>query len=167
MSQPIPQEEFISSRIYTIRGQKVMLDFDLAETYGVSTTRLNEQVKRNQKRFPEDFMFQLGDSEFKNLMSQNAISSWGGRRKMPFAFTEHGAVMVASVLNSDRAIDASIFVVRTFVKLRQIVNAHQELAQKVDMLEEKYDAQFQQVIQAIEDLSEQKNQPREPIGFKK
>lgn len=167
MSQPIPQEEFISSRIYTIRGQKIMLDYDLAEMYAVETKMLKRAVRRNIERFPQDFMFELSEEELQNLRYQFGTSSWGGLRYLPFAFTEHGAVMLASVLNSPTAAKASIFVVRTFVKLRQIVNAHQELAQKVDMLEEKYDAQFQQVIQAIEDLSEQKNQPRELIGFKK
>jgi ORF6N domain len=109
MRELIAQEAFIASQIYFIRGQKVIFDSDLAQLYGVSTSRLNEQIKRNINRFPSDFMFQLTETEFKNLISQNAISSWGGRRKLPLVFTEHGALMAASVLNSQAAIDAGIF----------------------------------------------------------
>jgi hypothetical protein len=102
-------EEVIMSKIYLIRGQKVMLDRDLAELYGVETRRLNEQVKRNIDRFPADFMFQLNQEEFKILKSQFATSSWGGRRKLPFAFTEHGVLMLSSVLNSDKATSENEF----------------------------------------------------------
>ena len=112
-------EENIAHRILLLRGQKVMMDSDLAEIYGVTTMRLNEQVKRNIRRFPEDFMFQLSVEEWKNLISQNAISSslvnakmWGGRRTLPYVFTEHGTIMLASILNSERAVSASIYVVR-------------------------------------------------------
>lgn len=166
MSQLIPNEEVIISRIYTIRHQKVMLDSDLAEVYGVSTTRLNEQVKRNIDRFPEDFMFQLTESELQNLISQNATSSWGGRRKLPYAFTEHGAVMAASILKSEAAVKASIFVVRTFIKLRQLISGYHELTERMDGLEEKYDSQFEQVIHALEGLAEKKKESRKLIGFK-
>ena len=166
MSQLIPNGEVIISRIYTIRHQKVMLDSDLAEVYGVSTTRLNEQVKRNIDRFPEDFMFQLTESELQNLISQNATSSWGGRRKLPYAFTEHGAVMAASILKSEAAVKASIFVVRTFIKLRQLISGYHELTERMDGLEEKYDSQFEQVIHALEGLAEKKKEPRKLIGFK-
>jgi hypothetical protein len=103
-----PDSHRVISQIYHIRGQGVMLDADLAAVYGVSTSRLNEQVKRNLNRFPPEFMFQLTREEFDNLISQNATSSWSGRRKLPFAFTEHGAVMAASVLNTDAAVQASI-----------------------------------------------------------
>src|SRR5512145_744779 len=112
----------IESRILFIRGQKVMLDADLAELYGVETRRLNEQVSRNIERFPVDFMFQLTAEEFANLKSQFATSSWGGRRKLPYAFTEHGAIMAASVLNSQRAIEISVHVVRAFVRLRDLIS---------------------------------------------
>jgi len=111
----------IQSKIYEIHGYKVMLDFDLAGIYKVSTGRLNEAVKRNIKRFPSDFMFQLTKGEWENLISQNAISSWGGTRKLPFAFTELGATMLSSVLRSDVAIEASILVVRAFIAVRQLV----------------------------------------------
>jgi hypothetical protein len=152
----IPMER-VQSRILVIRGQKVILDSDLASLYGVSTTRLNEQVKRNKSRFPEDFVFQLNKEEFKNLMSQFAISrlsgwDWGGRRKLPYAFTEHGAIMAASVLNSTRAVQVSIFVVRAFVQLRLAVSTHRELADKLQQLEaklQKHDKQIGALITAI------------------
>ena len=166
MSQLIPTEEVLISRIHTIRHQKVMLDSDIAEIYGVSTTRLNQQVSRNIDKFPEDFMFQLTDSELQNLMLQNATSSWGGRRKLPYAFTEHGAVMAASILKSEAAVKASIFVVRTFIKLRQLISGYHELTERIDGIEEKYDSQFEQVIHALEGLAEKKKEPRKLIGFK-
>jgi len=130
----------IESRILLIRGQKVMLDADLAELYGVETRRLNEQVSRNIERFPEDFMFQLTAEEFANLKSQFATSSWGGRRKLPYAFTEHGSIMAASVLNSARAIEISVHVVRAFVRMRELVAGNKELAQKLNQLDRKVGA---------------------------
>ena len=166
MSQLIPNEDVIISRIYTLRHQKVMFDFDLAEMYGVSTRRLKEAVRRNIERFPEDFMFELTTDEFQNLRSQIATSSWGGSRYPPFAFTEHGAVMLASILNSETAVKASIFVVRTFIKLRQLISGYHELAERMDGLEEKYDSQFEKVIHALEGLAEKKKEPRKLIGFK-
>ena len=135
--------------------------------YGIETRVLKQAVRRNMGRFPEDFMFELTTEEFQNLRSQIVTSSWGGSRYPPFAFTEHGAVMLASVLNSETAVKASIFIVRTFVKLRQLVSGYQTLTERMDMLEDKYDSQFEQVINALEQLSEQKNEPRIPIGFKK
>jgi hypothetical protein len=165
MSQLIPTEEVIISRIHTIRNQKVMFDFDLAEMYGVSTRRLKEAVRRNINRFPEDFMFELATEEFQNLRSQFATSSWGGSRYPPFAFTEHGAVMLASILNSESSVKASIFVVRTFVKLRQLISGYQALTERMDGLEEKYDSQFEQVLQALDGLAEKKKEPRKYIGF--
>jgi ORF6N domain len=165
MSQLIPTEEVIISRIHTIRNQKVMFDFDLAEMYGVSTRRLKEAVRRNINRFPEDFMFELATEEFQNLRSQIATSSWGGSRYPPFAFTEHGAVMLASILNSESSVKASIFVVRTFVKLRQLISGYQALTERMDGLEEKYDSQFEQVLQALDGLAEKKKEPRKYIGF--
>ena len=162
-----PTEESVISKIYIVKNQRVMMDFDLAEIYGVETKRLKEAVRRNVERFPEDFMFELTQHEFQNLRTQIASSSWGGSRYPPFAFTEHGAVMLASVLNSETAIKASIFVVRTFVKLRQIINNYQSLSDRVDDLEDKFDVQLSHILEAIEELSEQKNAPREPIGFNK
>ena len=127
--------ERIESRILLIRGHKVMLDSDLAELYVVTTKRLNEQVKRNRQRFPADFMFQLTSDEATNLRSRIATSKQGrgGRRYRPYAFTEHGAIMAASVLNSHRAIEVSIYVVRAFVKLREMLRTHKELARKLAM----------------------------------
>ena len=133
-------EEFISN-IHLIRGQRVMLDADLAAMYGVSTKRLNEQVRRNMKRFPEAFMFQLTDEEFQNLRSQFATSSWGGRRYPPYAFTEHGAVMAASVLNTEAAVQASIFIVKAFVQLRNMVGMYHELEQRLTELEGQFQEQ--------------------------
>ena len=160
-------EQLTISKIYIFRNQRVMMDFDLAEIYGVETRRLKEAVRRNIERFPEDFMFELTQDEFQNLRSQIATSSWGGSRYAPFAFTEHGAVMLASVLNSDTAAKASIFVVRTFVKLKQLVDTYKVLSDKIDDLEDKYDEQLYHIIEAIRELSEQKNTPRTSIGFKK
>ncbi len=169
MRQLIPNEEVMISHIHTIRNQKVMLDFDLAEMYGIETKALKQAVRRNMGRFPEDFMFELTSEEFKTLRSQFVTSKTdearGGSRYPPFAFTEHGAVMLASVLNSETAVKASIFVVRTFVKLRQLISGYQELTERMDILENKYDTQFEQVIQALEGLSEKKKEPRKYIGF--
>jgi len=136
----IPQER-IEKAILLIRGEKVILDSESAMLYGVTTSRLNEQVKRNQERFPVDFAFRLTKQEFTHLMSQFAISSskHGGRRKLPYAFTEHGAIMAANVLSSKRAVEASVQVVRAFVKLRQMLASNAELALKLDELERKYD----------------------------
>jgi hypothetical protein len=127
MEESIQSYEEIISQIYFIRGRKVMLDSDLARIYSVETMVLNQAVKRNAERFPIDFMFQLSRQELSNLISQTVISSWGGNRKLPFVFTEHGALMLSSVLNSSSAIDASIYVVRAFVKLREVLSMHREL----------------------------------------
>ena len=149
----IPSER-IEQAILQIRGQRVILDSDLAHLYGVTTSRLNEQVKRNEDRFPEDFMFRVTDAEFRHLMSQFATSSsrWGGRRKLPLVFTEHGAVMAANVLNSPTAVAASIAVVRAFVRLREILSTHKDLARKLEDLEKKYDENFRVVFEAIRQL---------------
>ena len=159
----------IEPMILTLRGHKVILDKDLAELYGVPTWRLNEQVKRNRRRFPDDFMFQLEIDEVEALRSQNAISKSGrgGRRYSPYAFTEHGAIMAASVLNSPRAVEVSVFVVRAFVKLRQLLASHADLARKVDALEKKYDAQFKVVFDAIRQLMAPppEERPKRRIGF--
>jgi phage regulator Rha-like protein len=159
--------ERIESRILLIRGHKVMLDSDLAEVYHVSTKRLNEQVKRNRERFPEDFMFQLTHKETANLWSQSATSNSGrgGRRYRPYAFTEHGAVMLASVLNSPVAVQASIQVVRAFIRLREILATHRQLARQLADLEQKYDKQFKVVFDAIRELMAPPKKERKQIGF--
>ncbi len=150
---PVAVEE-VATRIFLVRGRRVMVDADLATLYGVRPKRLNEQVKRNQARFPEDFSFQLTDEEVDALRSQFATSrsGHGGRRYRPYVFTEHGAVMLAAVLNSPIAIEASVQVVRAFVSLRAMVAMHAELAQKLDALEGKFDHQFRIVFDAIRQL---------------
>ena len=158
----------LAGRIVVIRGQRVLLDSDLAELYEVETRRLNEQVKRNMGRFPVDFMFQLSSHEFENLKSQFATSSWGGRRKLPLAFTEHGAIMAASVLNSDRAVQMSVYVVRTFVQLRAVLLDHKALADKLTSLERRvshHDNSLAEVIEAIRALMVQPKPASRPIGF--
>ena len=152
---PFPPEQ-LEQQIFVIRGRRVMLDADLAMLYGVLPKRLNQQVKRNRARFPADFMFQLSVEEAKALLasrSQNATLKRGRNVKYaPFAFTEHGAVMLASVLNSPAAIEASLHVVRAFVRLRELLAGHKELAEKLDALEKKYDHQFKAVFEAIRQL---------------
>jgi len=161
----------IEQRILLIRGQRVMLDADLAALYGVTTKRLNEQVHRNQDRFPEDFMFRLTQDEVSCLRSQIATSkpSRGGRRYRPYAFTEHGAIMAASVLNSPRAVKVSVYVVRAFVKLREVLSTHKELARKLAELERRldtHDAHIQDLITAIQHLMAPPPEPRRRrIGF--
>lgn len=148
-----------------------MLDEDLAILYGVTTRRLNEQVSRNISRFPVDFSFQLTKEEFKALMSQNAISKpagRGGRRKPPRVFTEHGILMLSSVLRSERAVIVNIEIMRAFVRLRAILSSHDKLAQKLAALEQKYEAQFAVVFDAIRQLMEPPKQKRkERIGFRR
>jgi hypothetical protein len=162
----IPVER-IERAILSIRGEKVMLDSDLAELYGVETKRLNEQVRRNLSRFPPDFMFQLTAEEAETLRSQIATSNAGrgGRRYLPYAFTEHGALMLANVLNSERAAQTSVQVVRAFVRLRQLLASNAELARKLAALENKYDAQFKVVFDAIRQLMSPPARPKREIGF--
>jgi len=126
--------EHIARSILVLRGQKVLLDAELAALYGVTTRRLNEQVRRNRRRFPEDFLFELTTEEFANLKSHFATSSWGGRRKLPLAFTEHGAIQAATILNSPHAVEMSVYVVRAFVKLREMLASNQDLARKLTPL---------------------------------
>ena len=158
----------IERAILVIRGQKVMLDFDLAALYRVSTKRLNEQVKRNRNRFPKGFMFRLTPEEASLLRSQFATSNVkrGGRRTPPYAFTEYGAVMLASVLRSRIAVLASIQVVRAFVRQRELLASHTELARKLDALENRYDAQFKDVFDAIRALMEPEPRRSRRIGFR-
>jgi ORF6N domain len=158
----------LAGRIVVVRGQRVLLDSDLAQLYEVETRRLNEQIKRNMGRFPLDFMFQLTSDEFENLKSQFATSSWGGRRKLPLAFTEHGAIMAASVLNSDRAVEMSVYVVRAFVQLRAVLLDHKALAEQLTALERRvshHDNSLIEVINAIRALMAQPKPANRPIGF--
>lgn len=161
----------IEHMILVVRGQRVILDSDLAKLYGVTTKRLNEQVKRNAGRFPADFMLQLTATERRVLRSQSATSKpgSGGRRYAPQVFTEHGAIMAASVLNSPKAIKVSVYVVRAFVKLREFLSTHRELAAKLSELEHKVDHHDQQIvalIDAIRELMEPPPEPkRKPIGY--
>ncbi len=162
----IIQRESVNSVIFFIRGQRVILDKDLALLYGVSTKSLNLAVKRNYKRFIPEFMFQLTPEEFDSLRFQFATSKRGGRRYLPYAFTEHGVIMVASILNSNVAINASIQLVKAFVELREFFSSHKELAGKLHDLEKKYDHQFKVVFDAIRELMEPPVPKRKPIGFK-
>lgn len=156
----------IERAIYLIRGQKVMLDADLAALYGVETKHLTRAVQRNRERFPADFMLQLSKEEFAHLRCQIGTSrSWGGRRYTPYAFTEQGVAMLSSVLRSHRAVRVNIEIMRAFVRLRHLLASHQELADKLDALENKYDGQFKVVFEAIRQLM-MPPRPRPPeIGF--
>lgn len=161
----------IQKKIYEIRGHRVMLDFDLAELYEVETKRLKEAVRRNSKRFPDDFMFELNPKEFENLRTQFASSSWGGSRYMPFAFTEQGVAMLSAVLNSPKAIDVNISIMRAFVIMRQFAFNYKELSDKITELEHKYNKQFADVYEALDLLLQDKEtqedfSKRKRIGFK-
>jgi len=166
----VPVEQ-ITRLIQVVRGQKVIFDADLAQLYGVATKRLNEQVKRNTERFPEDFVFQLTKEEYAALRSQSATSNSGrgGRRYLPYAFTEHGAIMAANVLNSQRAIEISIFVVRAFVRLRRVLASHIELAKKLEELEQRvgeHDEAIRSLVAAIRQLmASPQSEERSAIGF--
>ncbi|MFQ5906261.1 MAG: ORF6N domain-containing protein [bacterium] len=161
---PIPAER-IERSILLIRGQKVILDKDLAVLYGVSTGNLNKAVSRNLDRFPSDFMFQLTRQELGDLIFHFGTSSWGGTRKRPRAFTEQGVAMLSSILRSKRATYVNIEIMRTFVRLRRMIASHAELAKTLVDLERKYDAQFKVVFDAIRQLMAFKEQKRRPIGF--
>ncbi|MBI3850062.1 MAG: ORF6N domain-containing protein [Verrucomicrobia bacterium] len=174
--QSLSRLENISSLIRTIRGQKVILDSDLARIFGVPTFRFNEAVKRNRQRFPDDFLFQLTREEHSNLISQIAISSsHGGRRKLPYAFTENGAIMAANVLNSPEAVRMSVFVVRAFVKMRELLGGTKELARQLAALEKKLTARLDghevaivEVLQRVMDILDPPplpEPPRREIGF--
>jgi phage regulator Rha-like protein len=170
---PKPQSDLVlpvESRILVVRKQKVILDSDLAELYGVPVKRLNQQVKRNQERFPADFVFQLTAKEHEILRLQFATSkdSHGGRRYPPYAFTEHGAIMAATVLNSERAVEMSVFVVRAFVRLREMLSTNHELAAKIDELERRldtHDASIQDLLEAIRELMLPEPATGGKIGF--
>jgi ORF6N domain len=166
MSSLVPADR-IEKRIFFLRGQKVMLSTDLAQLYEVEPRALVQAVKRNRERFPEDFMFQLTGAEFRDLKSQIVISRWGGlRRATPYAFTEQGVAMLSSVLRSSRAIQVNIEIVRAFVRLRDLLASHTDLARKLEALEKKYDAQFKVVFDAIRRLMEPPPRPTVKIGFR-
>ena len=162
----VPTER-IERAILLIRGQKVLLDSDLAELYEVETKALTRAVRRNADRFPDDFMFRLTAEEFDNLKCQTGTSSsWGGRRYPPYAFTEQGVAMLSSVLRSDRAVAVNIEIMRAFVRLREILSSHAELSRRLDELEKKYDAQFKAVFDAIRQLMIPPDPPtKRRIGF--
>lgn len=164
-------DETLMSKIYLIRDQKVMLDSDLAELYGVETRRLNEQVARNADRFPDDFMFRLNETEFASLMSQIATSKRGGRRKLPYVFTEHGVLMLSSVLNSKQAIMVNIQVMRIFTRIRKMFLDNLELRTEIDIIKKKLDNQdknMEIVFRYLDELIEKSDhsQERKRIGYK-
>jgi len=159
--------ELIEKKILVIRGEKVMLDADLAELYGVETKMLMRAIKRNIDRFPADFMIQLDKEEFENLRFHFGTSSqWGGRRYLPYVFTEQGVAMLSSVLNSERAVKVNIEIMRAFVKLREMIASHKGLAKRLDELEKKYDAQFKIVFDAIRQLMITPEPREKKIGFR-
>lgn len=169
--QDLVIEQKILSKIYIVRGEKIMLDEDLAAMYNVETRRLNEQVKRNIKRFPNDFMFVLTEKEYENLKSQNATSSWGGRRKLPSAFTEQGVAMLSSVLNSEIAIEVNIRIIRVFTKMREYALTHKDVLLQLSKLEKevKHNSKdIEGIFLVLKELLEKQSKPlpRNKIGFK-
>jgi len=167
-------DEVLMNKIYLIRNQNVMIDSDLSLLYGVETRRLNEQVKRNQARFPEDFMFRLSEDEFNNLKSQFATSSWGGRRRLPYVFTEHGVLMLSSVLNSERAIKVNIQVMRIYVRMREMMMLNKDILHRLESIERNINGQdrkFRTVFEYLKQFEhtkqqESKQRDRPQIGFK-
>jgi hypothetical protein len=172
MSESSPPSQLVNveATIFLIRGQRVMLDSDLAAVYGTTTKRLNEQLRRNRRRFPRDFAFRLTTSEFKRLKSQFATSNEGrgGRRTLPWVFTEHGAIMLASVLNSAVAVQASVRVVRAFIRLREMVAANAQLATKLKDLERRLDSHDEAIVElfaVLKQLLQPEPKPKREIGF--
>ena len=168
-------DEIVMQKIYRIRGKNVMLDQDLAELYNVKTKRLNEQVKRNISRFPDDFLFQLNKEEFNNLKSQFATSSWGGRRTPPLAFTDYGILMLSSILNSDRAIKVNIQIIRIFAKMRGMLMAHKDVLFQLEKIQKKladHDNNILLIFEYIKRIEIEKkhnieHQNRKKIGYKR
>lgn len=166
--------EVIANKIILLRGQKVMIDSDIAKLYKVETKRLNEQVKRNRERFPETFMFQLTEEEFDNLKSQNATSSWGGRRTLPYVFTEHGILMLANILKNEIAIKVSIRIIEVFVKIRKVFSAHQDIILRLNTLEgslKNHESIIVEIYRYIKQIEEDKRveieqNKRQRIGYK-
>ncbi len=157
--------ERIQECIYLMRGRKVLLDNDLAQLYGVETKVLNQAVARHKRRFPSDFMFRLSREEFKNLKSQIVTSSWGGRRYPPYAFTEQGVAMFSSVLQSSRAIEVNIAIMRTFVKLREILASNSALRRKIEAMERQYDEQFKLVFKVLSEMVMPTPKSKPQIGY--
>jgi hypothetical protein len=162
-------DDILLDRIHFIRDQKAMLDRDLAELYGVETKVLNQSVSRNIKRFPEDFMFQLTLKEFENLKSQFVTSSWGGVRKLPFVFTEQGVAMLSSVLNSERAIQVNIQIMRLYTRMRSLLLNHKDLLLKIEKIESKissHDEHIKILFDYLKNLLQEEDKPRKQVGFK-
>lgn len=166
-SHAVVPAERVERSILLIRGQKVMVDSALAALYGVETRALVQAVRRNRERFPDDFMFQLTNEEVDYLRSQSVISStgWGGRRYLPYVFTEQGVAMLSSILRSKRAVQVNIEIMRAFLRLREMLAAHTELSRKLEALERKYDAQFKAVFDVIRELMSSSQPARRPLGF--
>ena len=167
MSNPIIPSELIESKIYFIRDRKVMLDRDLAELYNVETKVLNQAVKRNLARFPEDFMFQLIAEEVLEISRSQIVTVKRGQniKYLPHVFTENGVAMLSSILNSERAIQVNIQIMRTFTKIREMLISHKDLKQKIEEMEKKYDSQFKIVFNAIKELMTSPEKPKRKIGF--
>lgn len=169
-ARPVITDERVINKIYLIRGQKVMLDEDLAELYQETTKRLNEQVRRNKERFPKDFMFPLTKKEFENLKLQIATSSWGGRRSLPYVFTEQGVAMLSSVLNSNTAIRVNIQIIRIFTKMREIMLTNKDILLQLQKIEKKlgeHDEQLYMVFEHLKQLISPEQPPRLRIGFRR
>lgn len=170
-------DEKIINKIFLIKGKKVMLDRDLAELYGVTTGNLNKAVKRNIKRFPKDFMFRLTKSEFANLIFQSGTSSWGGTRQLPYAFTEQGVAMLSSVLNSERAIEVNIQIIRIFTKMRELLSTHKDILIKLEAIENKLlnhdnlhkknEEEIQIIFEALKQLLEPPQEVRKRVGYRR
>jgi len=163
----VVKEENIASHIYFLRGHNVILDFDLASLYGVETRSLKQAVRRNLRRFPDDFMFELSKNEIDFVVSQNVIPSkryLGGA--IPFAFTEQGVAMLSGILNSDKAIQVNIAIMRAFVQLRKLISSHKDLSEKLSRIEKKYDEQFRLVFEALRQIIQKELEPRKRIGYK-
>src|SRR5438876_12191277 len=168
MSNDIIRVQRIAQAIFVLRGQKVILGQDLAALYGVTVGVLTQAMKRNTKRFPKDFVFQVTAEELRDLKSQFVISSWGGRRHLPYAFTEQGVAMLSSVLNSERAVNVNIAIMRAFVKLREALETNRELARKFDELEkhvDKHDKKIDAILEAIRQSMAPPEKPKREIGF--
>lgn len=169
MATPIPKPENLAPLIFLLRGEKVLLSQHLADLYGVTVGALNQAVRRNQARFPDDFMFQLTYQEVKNLKSQIVILNRGSPRALPYAFTEQGVAMLSSVLRSPRAVEVNIAIMRTFVQLRRLMDSNRDLARRIEALEKRYDEQFATVFDAIKRLiaddESRKTKPKRGIGF--
>jgi hypothetical protein len=167
MGQLIPRPENLAKLVSMVRGEKVLLDSDLADLYGVTTKALNQAVKRNLERFPADFVFQLSSDEWANMRSQTVTASRRNVTALPYAFTEQGVAMLSSVLRSQRAVEVNIAIMRTFVQLRRLMDSNRELARRIDALEARYDEQFASVFDAIKQLitEDKQRKGKPPIGF--